>query len=380
MVPPPLPAASKKRSWLKTPLIATASFICGAVFTHLPAGKERSSSASEAAPNTFVEPAPDPAAEKLRVEREQAAAKERAEKREKREAEVASRAKEEAAAMAKTVPKQVEELARTEFKDEFRSVKVAESATGEGWVIHVEVSDPMNSGSRLRESITRLASFCHPEGLKVADFTLTASEKATDGLGNEIFRPAVAVKLRRDVAGKVNWRNFASLDFHKVFETTDVSSSFEKEWGGSPPAESRRPLPVSITKTVETANALSKAAKSGLKLTKYKEDETSVQYSAGDPQRMVLSFMRKDKDIARGAFLIAAGDGTLKSGTDIVLGIIFTIRASDPKMGETEAAKMAMQMVEKANAGESAKAEGDACSFSLTRSDQVGTIFTVDPR
>ena len=141
----------------------------------------------------------------------------------------------------------------------------------------------------------------------------------------------------------------------------------------------RPSLGVTAEQAVIKANATAKARKIDFRFEKHKEAEDSVQYTHGDPENLVLQFVGPKGEKPFGAMLIARGDGTAKSGTNIVTAMLLTIRGVDPGITQEKANEIALRLVNEASKGGNPKADGVACRFSATMSPQIGFIFSVDP-
>ena len=241
----------------------------------------------------------------------------------------------------------------------------------------------------LRLEMLEMAALCHPAGMKVKDLTLIYESTFTDGLGNNTQSKLLQCELIPGIAQKVNWGDkkgdLYNLDFAKIFATTFSHQSYRAEWPVTAattttgPTVDRKPLPRSIPQMVSRINEIAVSKGMGFRLTERATAEGSVRYKAG--AHATVSFLSSDGERCHGAFLVAKGDGSASSGTEIALASATLLLAADPKLNNDQAGKAVTRMITEASeTGNTAKADGHACSFSVTFIPNTAVIFTVDPK
>lgn len=158
---------------------------------------------------------------KLQEDREKLAQKEAAEAEKKRAADV---------------PGNIKRLAQKELGARY----VDSSAKwNDGWIIEIRAdgSQRTDHPELLHHEMIQLACRCHPEGMKVANFTVVYTASFTDGLGNDNTGILLQCQMIDSVRSKVNWGNRGSdlyaLDFRRLFETELCHPAFRAAWVAS---------------------------------------------------------------------------------------------------------------------------------------------------
>lgn len=143
--------------------------------------------------------------------------------------------KQESPVAAEFFPKRVEEVAKEQFEESFRSGTAKFNEGKNGWEIAITAKSVWNNRSAIEQQMKEIAGGCFLiKGQSIASFKITFLSEMTDGLGNTTEEPLVSCHLIEDMISKIKWGNGNTdtwtLDFDKIFETDYVAKSFASAW------------------------------------------------------------------------------------------------------------------------------------------------------
>lgn len=135
------------------------------------------------------------------------------------------------------VPSNIVRLSQKELGERYKDSSA--TSDGEAWTIWIraDVGSYADHPEMLQHEMIRLASACHPNGMKVAKFSVIYNDDFTDGLGNISDRKLLQCKMMESVSGKINWGNRQDdlylLHFSRMFDTEFCHTAYKAKWEAS---------------------------------------------------------------------------------------------------------------------------------------------------
>jgi len=136
----------------------------------------------------------------------------------------------------------------------------------------------------------------------------------------------------------------------------------------------------SVDQVLADYRKFSKMDKLGLTFSKHKVDKDGTQIAVNDPELIIISFMTVGKKNPHTAMMFAKGDGTLRSGGNVLLAASCFLRGLAPELDAREAGQVLLQMMDDDKKGDSGKYEGKSVKFTASYIKGMGFMMTAEPK